>query len=109
MTTVASAVQVLLSSCPDEQTARGIADALVAEHLAACVTILPGAQSVYRWRGQVERAAEHVLLIKAPAATYPMLERRLLELHPYDVPELLVLPVHGGHLEYLRWLEAVDD
>lgn len=109
MSKVASAVQVLLSSCPDEQTARDIADALVAERLAACVTILPGAQSVYRWRGRVERAAEHMLLIKAPAAAYPMLERRLLELHPYDVPELLVLPVHGGHLEYLRWVGTADD
>ena len=98
--------RLLLSACADAATAEQIATALVEEGLAACVTLLPGARSVYRWQGRLERADECVLLIKARAADYPALERRLLELHPYAVPELLALPVLAGNPAYLAWLEA---
>jgi periplasmic divalent cation tolerance protein len=98
--------RLLLSACADASTAEQIATALVEEGLAACVTLLPGARSVYRWQGRLERADECVLLIKARAADYPALERRLLELHPYAVPELLALPVLAGNPAYLAWLEA---
>ncbi len=98
--------RLLLSACADFGTAEQIATALVEEGLAACVTLLPGARSVYRWQGRLERAEECVLLIKARAADYPALERRLLELHPYTVPELLALPVLAGNPAYLAWLEA---
>lgn len=98
--------RLLLSACPDAESAGCIAAALVEEQLAACVTVLPGARSVYRWQGAVEHADECVLLIKARADDYPALERRLLALHPYDVPELLALPVLAGNPAYLAWLEA---
>ena len=88
------------------EEAERIGRALIDKQLAACVTVLPGARSVYRWQGAVEHADECVLLIKARADDYPALERRLLALHPYDVPELLALPVLAGNPAYLAWLEA---
>lgn len=106
MNTETSPCRLLLSACADAATAERIATALVEEGLAACVTLLPGARSVYRWRGAIEHADECVLLIKARADDYPALEQRLLALHPYDVPELLALPVLGGNPDYLAWLEA---
>lgn len=106
MTTDNLPYRLLLSACPDAASADRIATALVEEQLAACVTALPGARSVYRWQGAVEHADECVLLIKARAADYPALEQRLLALHPYDVPELLALPVLAGNPAYLAWLEA---
>ena len=106
MTTDNSPYRLLVSACPDAESAERIATVLVEERLAACVTALPGARSVYRWQGTVERADECVLLIKARADDYPALERRLLALHPYAVPELLALPVLAGNPAYLAWLEA---
>lgn len=106
MTTDVLPYRLLLSACADGATAARIADTLVEEGLAACVTLLPGARSVYRWQGQLERADECLLLIKARADDYPALERRLLELHPYAVPELLALPVLAGNPAYLAWLES---
>ncbi len=106
MSTETPPYRLLLSACPDAASAEHIATALVEERLAACVTVLPGARSVYRWQGAVERADECVLLVKARADDYPALERRLLALHPYDVPELLALPVLAGNPAYLAWLEA---
>lgn len=106
MTTDTLPYRLLLSACPDAASAERIATALVEEQLAACVTALPGARSVYRWQGNVEHADECVLLIKARAADYPALEQRLLALHPYDVPELLALPVLAGNPAYLAWLEG---
>jgi periplasmic divalent cation tolerance protein len=106
MTTDTPPYRLLLSACPDAVSAERIATALVEERLAACVTALPGARSVYRWQGKVEHADECVLLIKARADDYPALEQRLLALHPYDVPELLALPVLAGNPAYLAWLEG---
>ena len=87
-----------------------LADALVGERLAACVTLLPGAQSVYRWEGRVERAEEVQLLVKTTRARFPALRERLVELHPYDVPELLALEAVDGLPAYLDWVtrEAVE-
>ena len=106
MTTDVLPYRLLLSACPDMATAEHIAGTLVEEGLAACVTLLPGARSIYRWQGKLERVEECLLLIKACADDYPALERRLLALHPYDVPELLALPVLAGNPAYLAWLEA---
>lgn len=87
-----------------------LADALVGERLAACVTLLPGVQSVYRWEGRVERAEEVQLLVKTTRARFPALRERLVELHPYDVPELLALEAVDGLPAYLDWVtrEAVE-
>ena len=97
---------LVLSTCPDEASAARIAEALVAERLAACVTQLPGASSVYRWQDAIERGAEVQLLIKTSAARYDALAARLRALHPYAVPEILALPVAHADADYLDWLGA---
>ena len=93
------------STCPDADTARRIADALVDERLAACVNALPGVASTYRWQGQVERADEVLLLIKTRADALPALQARLVELHPYELPELVAVEA-GGLPAYLDWIDA---
>lgn len=95
---------VVLVTAPDLKAARRLADALVGERLAACVTAVPGAGSTYRWKGKVERAREVVLMIKTRASLAKRLERRVRDLHPYDVPEILALPVASGEARYLRWI-----
>ncbi len=97
---------LVLCACPDEASAARIAQALVEERLAACVTRFSGARSVYRWQGAIEQADEVQLLIKTAQSHYAALERRVLALHPYDVPEVLVLPVVAGHGAYLDWMDA---
>jgi len=98
------AVQLVLTTCPDSSAAERIAEALVGERLAACVNILPIAKSIYRWQGKVESAAELLLVIKAPTRGYRKLQRRLLELHPYELPEVVSVPIAGGFADYLAWL-----
>lgn len=95
---------LILTNCPDEDCANAIALALVEERLAACVNILPRVQSVYRWQGAIESATEIPLLIKSTASAYPALEKRLAELHPYELPEIIALPVGQGLPAYLNWL-----
>ncbi len=80
--------------------------ALVAERLAACVNLLPGLRSVYRWQRKVEAAAEVLLLVKTSAEAYPALQERLRQLHPYELPELLAVEAASGLPEYLQWLAA---
>ncbi|HOI52958.1 MAG TPA: divalent-cation tolerance protein CutA, partial [Azonexus sp.] len=87
---------LILTNCPDETVANAIALAVVEEGLAACVNLLPRAQSIYRWQGVVESASEVPLLIKASAANYPALEQRIAELHPYELPEIIALPITRG-------------
>lgn len=103
MTQVPAAVMVF-NTCPDEATARRIATALVDEGLAACVNVLPGLTSVYRWHGKTETASEWLLLIKCRHAAYEPLERRLRALHPYELPEIIAVPVATGEAAYLAWL-----
>jgi periplasmic divalent cation tolerance protein len=81
-----------------------IARALVEERLAACVNVVPGVVSVYRWKGAVEREGELLLVIKTMAEQVDALKARLLELHPYELPEVVVIPIVGGHGAYLDWL-----
>jgi periplasmic divalent cation tolerance protein len=97
---------LILTNCPDEESANTIALAVVEEKLAACVNILPRVQSIYRWQGAVESASEIPLLIKSTATNYPALEKRIAELHPYDVPEIVALPITHGLPAYLNWLAA---
>ena len=94
----------VITNCPDEETANAIALAVVEEKLAACVNILPRVQSIYRWQGSVESAAEIPLLIKTTADNYPALEARITTLHPYDVPEIIALPIARGLPAYLNWV-----
>ena len=97
-------VLLCLTTCPAAGCAERIAAALVEEHLAACVTIVPGLRSVYRWQGAIERADEHLLLIKTTADEYPALQARLQTLHPYELPELLAVEAVDGLPAYLQWV-----
>ena len=99
-------IRLVITNCPDEETANRIALAVVEAKLAACVNILPRVQSIYRWQGVVESAVEVPLLIKTTAAAYPALEAAIRESHPYDVPEIIALPITAGLPAYLNWLAA---
>lgn len=100
----ASAARVVLVTFPSMETARSVSFSLVGERLAACVNLLPGAESVYRWEGKTEISSEVVGLVKTTADRLQDLEARLLQLHPYEVPEFLVLNLTGGNRTYLEWL-----
>jgi periplasmic divalent cation tolerance protein len=95
---------ICFCTCPDPATAERIAGTLVAERLAACVNVLPGLRSVYRWKGAVERADEVLLLIKTRPDRYPALQDRVQELHPYELPELVAVETDSGLPAYLRWV-----
>lgn len=96
---------VLMISVPDIEVGRQIAHALVEEHLAACVNILPPMQAVYRWKGQVKSEQEHMLVIKTRRVLFePALRNRIEELHPYQIPEIVALPITAGSRAYLNWL-----
>ncbi len=97
---------LVLTNCPDEESANAIALALVEDRLAACVNILPRVQSVYRWQGAVESATEIPLFIKSTATNYPALEAAIRNRHPYQVPEIIALPVELGLPAYLDWIAS---
>lgn len=97
---------LVLTTLPDAASAGRIAEMLVGERLAACVNILPPARSVYRWQGVLEQAEETPLLIKTTAARYPALESRLRQEHPYELPEILAVPIAHGLPAYLGWVDA---
>lgn len=97
---------VALCACPDAATATRIADALVGERLAACVSVLPGMRSTYRWQGAVERADEVLLLIKTAAERVPALSARIVALHPYELPEVVAVEAAAGLPAYLDWVAA---
>ena len=97
---------ICFCTCPDAGTAERIATALVAERLAACVNILPGVRSVYRWQGAVECADEVLLLAKTMPDHFERLKLRLLELHPYELPEVLAVETDHAHPDYLLWVAA---
>jgi periplasmic divalent cation tolerance protein len=96
---------VAFSTVGKPEDAERIAHALVERRLAACVNIVPGLTSVYRWKGQVERDAESLLVIKTRRERIDALKAALTSLHPYEVPELVVLPIEDGHAPYLAWLD----
>jgi periplasmic divalent cation tolerance protein len=100
----AETVRVALSTAPDAETAGRIARALVDERLAACVNVVPGVRSIYRWQGAVEDDAEVLLVIKTRAERLETLALRLRALHPYELPELVALPAVGGLGAYLEWV-----
>ena len=95
---------IILCTCPDRTTAERIAETVVSERLAACVNIAPGLTSIYRWEGQIQREAELLLLIKTRQAVYSRLEARIRALHPYQVPEIIALPIQAGSAAYLDWI-----
>jgi periplasmic divalent cation tolerance protein len=100
------AVLLVFASLPDAAAARGLARRLVEERLAACVSMLAPCSSVYRWQGQVEESAEVPVLIKTTAARYADLEAAIRAAHPYELPEIVAVPVQHGLPAYLAWVAA---
>lgn len=97
---------LVLTNLPDADSAKQVARQLVEQRLAACVNILPACTSVYRWNDAVESAAEVPLLIKTTLARYPDLQAALTEVHPYELPEIIAVPLHEGLPAYLAWVGA---
>ena len=97
---------LVLTTCPDAATAQLIADAVVEQGRAACVNIIPSLRSVYMWKGALERAEEQLLLIKTTQAVYPALEQAIRTLHPYELPEIIAVPLAAGLPDYLAWISA---
>lgn len=97
---------VALSTVATAEDAERIARSLVEKGLAACVNVVPGLVSFYRWQGRVERDAEVLLVIKTRGERFDALKAALLAEHPYEVPELVAFPIAAGHERYLEWLEA---
>ena len=95
---------VVYCTCPNQATAGHIAETVVNERLAACVTIVPGLTSIYRWQGAIQRDEELLLIMKTCSTVYAGLEARLRELHPYEVPEIIALPIQAGSTTYLDWI-----
>ncbi|MBY6187689.1 divalent-cation tolerance protein CutA [Marinobacter hydrocarbonoclasticus] len=95
---------VVLCTCPDEQTAEQLAQHLLSRSLVACVNLIPGITSLYHWQGELCRDQEVQLVLKTRAACLPELEACIKDNHPYEVPEILALPVDWGHRPYLEWI-----
>lgn len=102
----ASSARVALCTVPDRETALRLARSLVGARLAACVNVVPGLTSVYRWEGAVEESAEILLVIKTTTEALPSLSARIVAEHPYSVPEILALEPRHGHQPYLDWILA---
>jgi periplasmic divalent cation tolerance protein len=97
-------IVTILCTCGTEEEAQAIGNALVEARLAACVNLLPGIQSIYRWQGKVETAQEVLLLIKATEDHFPAVRDRITELHTYDTPEIIAVPVVDGLDKYIAWV-----
>jgi periplasmic divalent cation tolerance protein len=97
-------LRVVLVTVPSAAVAESLVDALLTEGLIACGTITQPVTSIYRWQGETERASEVLVIMKTTDAAVPALMARVPELHPYDVPEILSLPVHHGHEPYVQWV-----
>jgi periplasmic divalent cation tolerance protein len=100
-------VLLVLVSCPGD-FAEQLAGELVESRLASCINILAGVKSLYRWKGKVERDTESLMLIKCTADNYPGLEARILDSHPYELPEIVTVSELGGLKEYLQWVVNPD-
>lgn len=99
-----TSARVVLVTAPDMDTAERLAARLVEERLAACANIVPGIVSIYRWDEQVQRDDEVLIVLKTEQGRVEEVRERVVTLHPYDVPEVVVLPVSEGHAPYLEWL-----
>ena len=97
-------VIVVLTAMPDSKSAQKLADGLVRKKLAACVSVLPGMASTYHWKGKVRKARESLVLIKTSKTKWDALQKFVLSQHPYELPELVVLPLITGSKKYLSWV-----
>ena len=97
---------LVITNLPDRAAAERLADALVEKRVAACVNILAPCRSVYRWKGALQREEEHPVLIKTTAERYPALEAAIRAAHPYELPEIIAVPIERGLPAYLAWVDA---
>jgi periplasmic divalent cation tolerance protein len=95
---------VVFTTFPDQETARRIVRTLVEERLIACGNLVPGVESIYRWKGEIETSGETLAILKTEIGQYSAVEQRLRALHPYEVPECIMLRVRDGSPDYLRWI-----
>jgi periplasmic divalent cation tolerance protein len=97
---------LVLTNLPDRAAAERLADALIEQRLAACVNLLAPCRSVYRWKGALQRDEEHPMLIKTTSERYPALEAAIRAGHPYELPEIIAVPIERGLQAYLDWVAA---
>ena len=95
---------LVLSTFPEGVSAKDTAEGLVNEKLAACVNIIPGVQSIFRWQDKIDNSNENILIIKTTNNLYSKLENRIKELHPYELPEIISVSIENGLPEYLNWI-----
>lgn len=101
-----SDVRLVLMTAPSAEVAETIVTELVREQMIACGNITLDVASIYRWQGKVERAGEVLIIMKTTADAYDAVQRRILQMHPYEVPEILSLPIENGYDAYLEWVRA---
>jgi len=99
-------VTLVLTTAPDREVAERVGAAVVEDRLAACANVLPGMTSIYWWADEVQRESEVLILLKTTSGGVEALRRRIVELHPYDVPEVIALTVGAGHEPYLEWVRS---
>jgi len=97
---------LVLTTCNSSEIASLIADSLVNKKLAACVNIMQGVESVYQWQGKIEHAAEILLLIKSQQSLFLPLKQAIQELHDYELPEIIAVPIDAGEKNYLNWIQS---
>ena len=96
---------VVYCTCPDNDAAISMANSIIDANLAACVNIIPGLTSIYRWKGKRQQGTEELLLIKTTSDAYPELEQHLANNHPYELPEIIAVPIKAGLPAYLEWVQ----
>lgn len=99
-------VIIVLVTCPTRTTAQGLARLVVQQRVAACVNVVPGIESVFRWEGKIDRAKEVLLIIKTTKSRFVSLMKTVKQHHPYEVPEMIALPIQAGFQPYLDWVTA---
>jgi len=97
---------LVLTTLPNSDAAADLAKKVVGEKLAACANVMPAVRSIYRWQGALQDENEVLVLLKTRQARFDKLKARILELHPYDVPEVIAVPVEQGHGAYLDWIAS---
>ena len=99
-----NSTRLVLTNLPDRASAERLADALIEQRLAACVNILAPCRSVYRWKDAIQHDEEHPVLIKTTKERYPAVEQAIRAGHPYELPEIIAVPIEQGLLQYLAWV-----
>ncbi len=97
---------LVITTVPDADVGQIIAEKIIEERLAACVTLQATGQSLYWWEGKITQDQEHTLFIKTKNEVYTKLEKKILEIHPYDIPEIIALPILTGSESYLGWIDS---